>query len=419
MRMSYKLFKLDTTDTNSCISTTSNRCCLSLQSPTTITATPTSRTSLSNTATVFRQVEATPLNNSSHHSLRDSFPATLLPCGPNSLLRILALLLSRPSWTSLTEESRTRRRSPTLLSVRLPLQIVIIVRHHPTTAQREESSNMKEARTEVCPACDGAHSIYQCTTFGAWTVDRRHGLVRRKHLCFNCLGSNHSIEACTSRRTCRECSQKQHHTLLHRPAANFRPADTTDVQQSAFNGMLTPSHSPEPTEASVSEPAAPLPAAGEESSSTSLYIQTETGEPDLSPAQFPVTALATVSAGPLSRRARILILVDSGSAITFVTARLANSINAPKIKSRMVIRGMQNSTVARSSHAVRLTLKPLSGDPHDPVIVLAHVVDWITDIELQDLSSVHDQPFLRGKPLADPGAGPVWYGRCFTQCCRY
>ena len=107
---------------------------LSLQSPTTITATPTSRALLSNTATVFRQVEATPLNNSSHHSLRDSFPAMLLPCGgPNSLLRVLALLLSRPSWTPLTEESRTRRRSPTLLSIRLPLQIVI-VRHHPTTA---------------------------------------------------------------------------------------------------------------------------------------------------------------------------------------------------------------------------------------------------------------------------------------------
>ena len=269
----------------------------------------------------------------------------------------------------------------------------------PREKNHPRAFHMKEVRTEVCPACDGAHSIYQCTTFGAWTVDRRHSLVRRKHLCFNCLGSNHSIETCTSRRTCRECSQK-HHTLLHRPAANSRPAESTDAQQSAFNGMLTPSHSPEPAELSVSDPVAPLPAAGEESSWTSLHVQTETGEPDLSPAQFPVTALATVSAGPLSRRARILM--DSGSAITLVTARLANSINTPKIKSRMVIRGMQNSTVACSSHAVKLTLKPLSDDPHESVIVLTHVVDWITDIELQDLSSVRDQPFLR---LADPELG--------------
>ena len=209
----------------------------------------------------------------------------------------------------------------------------------PREKNHPRAFHMKEARTEVCPACDRAHSIYQCTTFGAWTVDRRHGLVRRKHLCFNCLGSNHSIEACTSCRTRTECSQK-HHTQLHRPAANSRPADTTDVQQSAFNGMLTPSHSLEPA---VSDPAAPLSAAGEESSSTSLHVQTETGEPDLSPAQLPVTALATVSAGPLSRHARILM--DSDSAITLVTAQLANSINAPKIKSRKVIRTLPSLAV--------------------------------------------------------------------------
>ena len=65
----------------------------------------------------------------------------LLPrnASPNSLLRILALLLSRPSWTLLTEESRTRRCSPTLQSVLLPLQIFFIVRHHPTTALASQS----------------------------------------------------------------------------------------------------------------------------------------------------------------------------------------------------------------------------------------------------------------------------------------
>ena len=97
--------------------------------------------------------------------------------------------------------------------------------------------------------------------------------------------------------------------------------------------------------------------------------------------------------------------MDSGSSITLVTARLANSINAPKIKSYKIIRGMQNSTVARSSHAVRLTLEPLSGSSNESVIVLAHVVDWITDIEPQDLSSLRNQPFLRGKHLADPELG--------------
>ena len=138
-------------------------------------------------------------------------------------------------------------------------------------------------------------------------------------------------------------------------------------------------------------------------SASSLHAQTDTGGSDLSSVQFPVTALATVSSGCLSRRAHILM--DSDSSITLVTARLANSINAPKIKSCKIIRGMQNSTVARSSHAVRLTLEPFSDSSNEPVIILAQVVDWITDMDPQDLSSLRNQPFLRGKHLADQELG--------------
>ena len=248
--------------------------------------------------------------------------------------------------------------------------------------------HMKEKlHTEVCPACNGAHSIYQCTVFGAWNVSCRHEFVRHKHLCFNCLGSNHSIEACNSRRTCRECKRK-HYTLLHHSATISRPSDSTDIQQSAVS------------QSAVSQSAGVT-------SASSLHAQTDTGGSDLSSVQFPVTTLATVSSGCLSRRAHIL--VDSGSSITLVTARLANSINAPKIKSCKRIRSMPNSTVARSSHAVRLTLEPLSGSSNESVIVLAHVVDWITNIEPQDLSSLCNQPFLHSKHLADPEwVGMVW-----------
>ena len=101
--------------------------------------------------------------------------------------------------------------------------------------------HMKEKlHTEVCPACNGAHSIYQCTVFGAWNVSHRHEFVRHKHLCFNCLGSNHSIEACNSRRTCHECKRK-HHTLLHRSTTNSRPSDSTDIQSLQFLSLQFPS----------------------------------------------------------------------------------------------------------------------------------------------------------------------------------
>ena len=146
---------------------------------------------------------------------------------------------------------------------------------------------------------------------------------------------------------------------MHRSATNSQLSDSTDIEQSAVS------------QSAVSQPAGVT-------SASSLHAQTDTGGSELSSVQFPVTALATVSLGCLSRRAHILM--NSGSSVTFVTARLANSINVPKIKSSKIIRGMQNSTVTRSSLAMRVTLEPLSGSSNESVIVLAHVVNWITDI---------------------------------------
>ncbi len=76
-----------------------------------------------------------------------------------------------------------------------------------------------------------------------------------------------------------------------------------------------------------------------------------------------------------------LVFMDTGSAITLVTSRV---VNAPKIKVRKVIEGMQESTVAHSTHADRLTLMARSGQ--ESVVVIAHIVDWITELVPQDLS---------------------------------
>jgi len=142
------------------------------------------------------------------------------------------------------------------------------------------------------------HILFTSVLFlGAWNVSHRHGLDRRKHLCFNRIGSNYSVEACSSRHTCRECKQK-HHTLLHRPASNSHSSNAT---ASNVTDAQLPSVSQQPA-ASIS---------------TSLHVQTKNGEPDLSPAQFPVTALATMWAGSLARC--VCILMDSGSSITLVT----------------------------------------------------------------------------------------------------
>ena len=50
------------------------------------------------------------------------------------------------------------------------------------------------------------------------TVDKRHNIVRKHHLCFNCFSKGHSVE-CNSKCTRGECGRKCH-SLLHKFTAN-------------------------------------------------------------------------------------------------------------------------------------------------------------------------------------------------------
>ena len=57
-------------------------------------------------------------------------------------------------------------------------------------------------------------------------------------------------------------------------------------------------------------------------------------------------------------------------------------------------------------HAVRLTLGSAGAERGETVDITAHVVDQITsDYAPQDLTTIKNQDFVKGKPLADPEFG--------------
>ena len=75
-----------------------------------------------------------------------------------------------------------------------------------------------------CPACDGAtHSLFQCSTFKSWDQERRHRLVKRIKLCYNCLGKGYLLHNCPSHQSCKTCNRRYHSLpigpilLLHCP----------------------------------------------------------------------------------------------------------------------------------------------------------------------------------------------------------
>ena len=69
-----------------------------------------------------------------------------------------------------------------------------------------------------CAACDSPnHPAWRCDTFSQLPWTQRKALVRRKCLCFNCLGEGHQINKCPSKARCKICHQ-DHHSLLYSTA---------------------------------------------------------------------------------------------------------------------------------------------------------------------------------------------------------
>ena len=81
-----------------------------------------------------------------------------------------------------------------------------------------------------CPACDGApHSLFQCSTFKSWDQERRHRLVKRIKLCYNCLGMGLLLQNCPSHCSCKTCNRR-HHYLLHRTDSSPTSSNSAGVR---------------------------------------------------------------------------------------------------------------------------------------------------------------------------------------------
>lgn len=66
----------------------------------------------------------------------------------------------------------------------------------------------------ACAQCKENHPLYFCKAFLKLLIQKRISLVKRAHLCINCLrSSSHTAKDCNSC-VCRKCNKK-HNTLLH------------------------------------------------------------------------------------------------------------------------------------------------------------------------------------------------------------
>ena len=78
-------------------------------------------------------------------------------------------------------------------------------------------------KSKNCAVCDSTtHRTWACEKFNEKSVKDRRMLVNEKRLCYNCLGTGHSVKDCPSYMRCRAC-EKAHHTLIHQCKSSDSP----------------------------------------------------------------------------------------------------------------------------------------------------------------------------------------------------
>ncbi|XP_065091192.1 uncharacterized protein LOC135712154 [Ochlerotatus camptorhynchus] len=172
-----------------------------------------------------------------------------------------------------------------------------------------------------CIACPENHFLFQCPAFSKMSVRQRRELISQKRLCWNCFRSGHQSRNCTSKYDCRTCHQK-HHTLLHETS-------TTKIQSTPVAISGQPSQQPNPSTSTAVE----NPGSVNQNPQVSLSVQSYQ-----STVLLETVNLLVVDQNGKEHSARALL--DSGSMSSFITKKLANTLNLRRTKVDIAVSGI-------------------------------------------------------------------------------
>ncbi|XP_071643017.1 uncharacterized protein [Temnothorax longispinosus] len=193
------------------------------------------------------------------------------------------------------------------------------------------ASHTVSASKLSCPVCSEQHLLYQCNEFVNKTPVQRYELVRKFKRCLNCFSSKHQAKECTSSRSCKTC-QKRHHTLLHFP----------DSSKQSDENASSSSPQVEPASADVAS-----------------HLVAGTIAPPLQ--IFLATAQIRVYSGH-GRFQTVRALLDQGSAASFMTENLAQTLRVQKARASVNVTGIGDTRLHLANR------DPASSAPVDIII---------------------------------------------------
>ncbi|XP_044595862.1 uncharacterized protein LOC123272906 [Cotesia glomerata] len=228
--------------------------------------------------------------------------------------------------------------------------------HHASAAAQQQ---------QTCILCPEKHYITKCPTYQRATEARRVEIIAEHKLCYNCLG-HHRAALCKSTKRCIRCGRK-HHTTIHEVSSITKDKENTSKQ---------------PLQAHC--------ATSRKTTPNSITL--------LATAQVIV---CSDSGYNLTARA----LVDPGSQISFISARLVQQLHLPKKSSYIPLIGIGATKVGKTQGLVSCSLRSKSNSIK-VCHFSAHVLPKLT-ASIPIIGTDYQQwPHLKELTLADPTQSP-------------
>ncbi|XP_058816691.1 uncharacterized protein LOC131679965 [Topomyia yanbarensis] len=245
-----------------------------------------------------------------------------------------------------------------------------------TSFHRSYAATTQPKQGPQCDFCGCNHFNFKCPSFRNLSISQRFAMVRRKHICFNCLRVGHRSIQCHSTKACFKC-KKKHHTMLHYD---------TPLQNVAPQGSFVS----QPTSSSIAFESTHSERFGNEPSSCN--------HSQLQKTPMLLTAVVNVrdcNGGVISCRA----LLDNGSTVNLISESMANRLGLERKPVCIPITGIGES----KTYAKDIILAEVQSRTNNfSMEIECLVVPKVTEVIPTTKIDISNWPIPAGFKMADP-----------------
>ena len=258
------------------------------------------------------------------------------------------------------------------------------------------ASGIDARSSSQCSVCDAEkHPLYACPKFKSMPHQAKLSTLKAKRLCSNCLSSGHFWKQCTSIHKCKIC-QRPHHTLLHLDQGSI---SSTPV------AVTAPTVPPATPQNGTPLNLAPQNVSGNSQSISlphdNIFSATTVG--------MKHNLLMTCRVRVKSPNGSFVVaraLLDSASSASFISERLAQSLNLHRTKRDVVISGVAGLAHRSQTHSFTTFDVSLVNLSTKVVGVTAAIVPHVTcELPTHSVPFKSEWDHLKGLQLADPDFG--------------